>query len=124
MPHLLKAKEQYNLTLFSRYSWQNEKIRLPQLYTTVFDANPAVSQIYTEIYEQYFNHELASTHPRYDLLGYDLTSHLIQHIIYSKQTYTQTLIKNLWAGVQTNLMYIPISLQGGYENRIVHIVHK
>ena len=36
LPHLFRLVGKYQITLYSRYSWQNEKILLPQIYTSVF----------------------------------------------------------------------------------------
>ena len=125
MPHLLKACGQYRLTLFSQYSWQNEKIILPQLYTSVFAPEPVVSEEYETLYRQYFNHELSSTRPRYDLLGYDLTSHLLQ-ILMTKQTNDSTYLSEtpVWEGTQANIHYQPVSEHGGWENHVIHIIHQ
>ncbi len=125
MPHLLKACGQYRLTLFSQYSWQNEKIILPQLYTSVFAPEPVVSEEYKTLYRQYFNHELSSTRPRYDLLGYDLTSHLLQ-ILMTKQTNDSTYLSEtpVWEGTQANIHYQPVSEYGGWENHVIHIIHQ
>lgn len=125
MPHLLKACGQYRLTLFSQYSWQNEKIILPQLYTSVFAPEPVVSEEYETLYRQYFNHELSSTRPRYDLLGYDLTSHLLQ-ILMTKQTNDSTYLSKtpVWEGTQANIHYQPVSEHGGWENYVIHIIHQ
>lgn len=125
MPHLLKACGQYRLTLFSQYSWQNEKIILPQLYTSVFAPEPVVSEEYETLYRQYFNHELSSTRPRYDLLGYDLTSHLLQ-ILMTKQTNDSTYLSKtpVWEGTQANIHYQPVSEHGGWENHVIHIIHQ
>jgi hypothetical protein len=78
MPHLLHARATHNnITLYSHYSWQNEKIILPQIYTSAFKCDYVVPEQYTEMWQQYFTHELTSTLPRYDVLGYDLTYHLL-----------------------------------------------
>ena len=125
MPHLMKIYGQFRITLFSQYSWQKEKIILPQLYTSVFDAEPVVSEEYEELYRQYFNHELASTQPRYDLLGYDLTSQLIQMLVENKNMDTsEWLNTHTWEGAQEKIHYQPVGEQGGWENQIVQIIHQ
>lgn len=122
MPHLLKACGNYRITLFSHYSWQNEKIILPQLYTSVFSPAPMVPDSYEQLFEQYFNHELSSTQPRYDLLGYDLTAHLLAML---QQTNDTTPLTNeSWNGIQANIHYIQTTPQSGYENHNIHIIHQ
>lgn len=125
MPHLLKACGNYRITLFSHYSWQNEKIILPQLYTSVFTPQPTVSEEYEWLFEQYFDHELSSYQPRYDLLGYDLTNQLLDMLILQKSSQDNTvMLQDVWTGTQANIHYQPTAPKGGYENHIVHIIHQ
>ena len=120
MPHLLTASQTYNLTLFSQYSWQTEKILLPQIYTTIFTTDNEVPEEYTSVFEEYFGHTLASTQPRYDLLGYDLTLHLLQ--LLQHDALNQDTIE-VWYGLQSNIEYHRL-VTGGYENQMLHIVRK
>ena len=125
MPHLLKACGNYRITLFSHYSWQSEKIILPQLYTSVFTPQPTVSEEYEWLFEQYFDHELSSYQPRYDLLGYDLTNQLLDMLILQKSSQDNTvMLQDVWTGTQANIHYQPTAPKGGYENHIVHIIHQ
>ena len=125
MPHLLKACGNYRITLFSHYSWQSEKIILPQLYTSVFTPQPTVSEEYEWFFEQYFDHELSSYQPRYDLLGYDLTNQLLDMLILQKSSQDNTvMLQDVWTGTQANIHYQPTAQKGGYENHIVHIIHQ
>lgn len=125
MPHLLKACGTYRITLFSHYSWQSEKIILPQLYTSVFTPQPTVSEEYEWLFEQYFDHELSSYQPRYDLLGYDLTNQLLDMLILQKSSRDNTvMLQDVWTGTQANIHYQPTAPKGGYENHIVHIIHQ
>jgi hypothetical protein len=128
IPHLLAAYSKYRITLFSHYSWQSEKIILPQLYTSVFAKECLVPDNYDELYRTYFNHELSSLQPRYDLLGYDLTKHLLHMLMHGQQD-TNANIREVianypWAGTQANIHYQPIGEQGGFENNNVYIIHQ
>lgn len=126
MPHLLKIYGKYQITLFSQYSWQDERILLPQLYTSVFAPEPQPSEEYERLFDSYFQHDLSSTHPRYDLLGYDLTSQLLHMIHAAEQDSVcvrDTMINHRWEGAQVDIQYMPVSEQGGLENHIVHIIH-
>lgn len=120
MPHLIQGHSAYPITLLSRYSWQNEKIILPQLYTTIFSDSISVTDAYEEIWQQYFNHTLSSTQPRYDLLGYDQTRHLLQLL----QTSTDTINTQVWHGIQSDIQYQQLNPEGGYENQQIHIIRK
>ena len=129
MPHLLQAASMYRITLYSRYSWQNENIALPQLYASVFAREPIVPDNYQVLFDQYFAHELSSTLPRYDLLGYDLTSQLLHTLRHQADTALQADSIHvfgdvLWEGVQADIRYQQATPQGGYENYIMHIIHQ
>ena len=110
----------YHLTLFSQYSWQNEKIVLPQLYTTVFTNDNEIPETYTSVFEEYFGHTIASAQPRYDLLGYDLTMHLLQLLQNDSLNHDTTEVHN---GVQSDIEYHRLEA-GGYENQMIHIIRK
>ena len=129
MPHLLQAATMYRITLYSHYSWQNENIVLPQLYASVFEREPVVPDSYQALFDTYFAHELSSTLPRYDLLGYDLTSHLLHVLRHQVDTTIQADSINvfgdlLWEGVQADIRYKQSAPQSGYENYIMHIIHQ
>ena len=117
MPHLLKLCGNYRITLYSHYSWQSENIILPQLYVSVFAQEPYIPETYQTLFDKYFAHELSSTHPRYDLLGYDLTSHLL-HTLHHQTG------NEVWEGTQTNIHYQQTAPEGGFENHIIHIIHQ
>jgi hypothetical protein len=117
MPHLLKLCGNYRITLYSHYSWQSENIILPQLYVSVFAQEPYIPETYQALFDRYFAHELSSTHPRYDLLGYDLTSHLL-HTLHHQTG------NEVWEGTQTNIHYQQTAPEGGFENHIIHIIHQ
>ena len=120
LPHLLTASQTYHLTLFSQYSWQNEKIVLPQLYTTVFTTDNETPDTYTSVFEEYFGHTIASAQPRYDLLGYDLTMHLLQLLQNDSLNHDTTEVHK---GVQSDIEYHRLEA-GGYENQMIHIIRK
>lgn len=120
MPHLLQGHSTYQITLFSHYSWQNEQIILPQLYTTIFSDSLAVTKEYEGVWQQFFNHELSSLQPRYDLLGYDQTRHLL-HLL---QNSTDSIAAQVWYGTQADIQYHQVSPDGGYENQQIHIIRK
>lgn len=78
LPHLPMGKGRNELALYSHYAWQKEQIVLPQVYATIFATDSVAStDIYEQAYDLYFGHPHASDHPRFDLLGYDLTRQFI-----------------------------------------------
>lgn len=125
IPNLLRASQRYQVTLFSQYSWIDKHIALPQLYTSAFSDSVNIPAAYTEAFTEYFGHDLSSEHPRYDLLGYDLTLHLLRMLQQAHQEETKRLpTDSIWQGTQTNIQYKQVSADGGYENQTIHVIRK
>ena len=78
------------------------------------------SNEYEGVWQQFFNHELSSLQPRYDLLGYDQTRHLL-HLL---QNSTDSIAAQVWYGTQADIQYHQVSPDGGYENQQIHIIRK
>ena len=123
IPHLQQASQNYDITLYSQFSWVDKNIALPIIYTSAFSDTLAIPDIYELDYLKYFGHELSSTHPRYDLLGYDLTLYLVQMIQQTKEE-TGLIPTEEWVGTQTMIHLQKTSTTGGYENQIIHIIRK
>lgn len=128
LPHLSVAAQAYPITLFSRYSWQRQNIPFPQIYTTVFVLQPNVPDYYEDTFRQYFDHALASERPRFDLLGYDLTRHLL-HIVQALRAEVvpdvpQIIAEDVFYGAQSDIRYRRMGAQGGYENYDIRIIRK
>ena len=80
LPHLTKLREQgYRIRLVSQYSWQKEDIDLPQVYTTMFKQE-SNTETYDALWSKYYVTQHVSEAPRYDLLGYDLMTALVQWV--------------------------------------------
>ena len=76
-------------------------------------------------FQEYFGHELSTTLPRYDLLGFDLTLHLLRMLQQAHTAGSNTLpTDTIWNGNLTDIQYQKVSPQGGYENQTIHIIRK
>jgi hypothetical protein len=120
LPHLFRLVGKYQITLYSRYSWQNEKILLPQIYTSVFQESLDSLDTYEDIYNEYFDVAPSSQYPRYDLLGYDLTKHFL-HLLAQKDT---AVIHESWSGAQSVIQYLPSAKHRGFENQKIVVIRK
>ena len=120
LPHLFRLVGKYQITLYSRYSWQNEKILLPQIYTSVFQESLDSLDTYEEIYNEYFDVAPSSQYPRYDLLGYDLTKHFL-YLLVQKDT---AVLQESWSGAQSVIQYEPSTLHRGLENQKIAVIRK
>ena len=125
MPHLLSGYSKYKITLYSHYSWQNEKIILPQIYTSIFKEDYAVPAEYDSVYQAYFGHPLASDLPRYDLLGYDVTLQLLRMLqAFQADSSLCQPASETWYGIQSNISYKSIAPGAGYENREIYVIRR
>lgn len=111
LPRLITASQSRSLTLYSQFAWPREKISLPQIYTSVFstEIEPNMTH-YDLIYDTYFGHTLSGNNPRYDLLGYDLMRELVAHLL-GKEYY----------GLQSDIQFVQIQADGGYQNANIQI---
>lgn len=116
MPHLFPLVVSKHVTLYSRYSWQNEKILTNQIYTSVFAPSVAVDSAYTEAFDTYFHHSLSSSLPRYDLLGYDLTNHVIEMLA--------SEIVSTYQGLQSTIRFERDAAEGGFKNKNIQVIRK
>ncbi|MCQ2345689.1 MAG: LysM peptidoglycan-binding domain-containing protein [Paludibacteraceae bacterium] len=127
MPHLLKTIGRYNVTLLSRYSWQKEKILLPQVYGSIFHTDSTSAAIsYQSDFDLYFGHIPASDQPRYDMLGYDLTHHVLDILHRMTQASTEEekteIIESTYHGLQSDIQFRRQNENGGYLNHKIKIV--
>lgn len=113
MPHLVFTDGNL-LSLYSQYSWQKERILLPQIYTTEFATElPADLTHYNDLYQRYFAHEHAGVDPRYDLLGYDLVRVMLARLMGVE-----------YQGLQSDVTFERVCDAGGYINRNVRVIRK
>lgn len=117
----------YDIMLFGHYSWTTEQIPVPLIYTTVFHQPDAVRiGHYETLYHHYFEHAHAETHPRYDLLGYDLTRALIMQLQNCAQEPNEQLtdecIKARIEGIQSDVIFSRVSEQGGRINEAINVI--
>ena len=116
MPYLMSGKRGKRLTILGQYAWQGERILLPLLTTGVFRTPEGEAATrYEQDFAQYFGHPLSSVLPRYDLLGYDLTSYMLEALKGGAFHAPDTL----YEGIQSSILFKQTE-NGGYEN--THII--
>ena len=120
IPYLLKAMNNYQVTLYSRYSWREEEIGIPHIYTSIFIEDVLSPANYKQIYQKYFENKPLSYSPRYDLLGYDLTKQMIEVVLDP----TATKIMEVWTGAQSTIGYVKSASHAGYENHQISVIRK
>lgn len=127
IPNVFKLSGKYNIAMIGQYSWSTSETALPMIYATVFhEVDPIKEAHYRHLYERYFGHELSSTHPRYDLLGYDLTTYVIRSLVRSQQAINEeqkdNILRNKISGLSTDISLEHINAAGGYLNKGLQVV--
>ena len=111
--HLVQWQEAgYKIRLVSQYSWQKERIVVPQVFASMFTGN-ADRQKYEALWDKYYSVSRTTAIPRYDLLGYDMVNALIAWL--NGQTQKE--------GIQSVVSWQQVG-QGGCQNANVQIVEK
>ena len=111
LPHLQQLKEAgYRIRIVSQYSWQKEKIELPQVFTSMFTVE-GEHEIYDATWSESYKTRHVSDLPRYDLLGYDLTKAMLAWLDGEKEI----------IGLQSAIRWTQIN-QGGFQNACVQVV--
>lgn len=111
LPHLTRLQEAgYRIRIVSQYSWQKEKIALPQVYTSMFDLRDEQAE-YDALWEQSYTNTHVSDSPRYDLLGYDLMRATVGWLHGEKET----------DGLQSHIRWTQVG-EGGWQNASVKVV--
>ena len=113
LPHIAKLQDAgYRIRIISQYSWQKEKITLPQAYTSMFTIEDEHA-IYDAMWAEVFKNEHVSESPRYDLLGYDLMKATIAWLNGEKES----------SGLQSAIRWHQVE-KGGYQNECVKVIVK
>ena len=129
MPSLLNQKKGNRLTVFGHYAWSDEKTLLPIIYTSVFHPADSVrTEHFDELYKHYFGRTLSNTHPRFDLLGYDLTSALIYQLQHCSEAATGQQEDDCFSttlhGLQSDISYRRVAENGGRVNSAIQVLRK
>lgn len=127
MDKLTSQKRSYRLSLLSRYSWSEEKCPISMIYASVFQGNGDMTN-YNRLRERYFHHDLSAHHPRYDLLGYDLTKCLINNLLQARLSAidgnTQVTFAQPYAGLQSNIRFEQPEEHAGWTNAQITVIRK
>ncbi len=119
MPRVLQAKGGHQLTLLTRYSWAQENILLPQVYTSLFvNENSPERAAYEALYARYFGHEHSSESPRFDMLGYDMVQEMVAYLRHWSQG-----VGSEYKGIQSHAVFERVNEEGGYVNTHITVQH-
>ncbi len=110
LPHLTKLQQAgYRIRIVSQYSWYQEEIGVPQVFTSVFTSE-AAREAYDTNWSLFFANAHVSEAPRYDLLGHDLMVALVSWLNGKHET----------NGLQSHIRWQQKE-NGGYQNACVEV---
>ncbi len=113
-----QLQSSFPMLLWSHYAWQKNVINMPHVYTSIFKRSKLIDidlMTYTMRFNRFFGHDLQNDSPRYDLLGYDLTTWLIQWLQNNKQ---DLHLK----GIQSDMHFQTINPNSGAVNTAIQII--
>lgn len=116
-----------NIELIGAYNWvgYKEEIHLPFYYASLFvpDSKRWKQKEYTRSFERYFGHPLSTDFPRYDMLGYDITSMVLNGLNqYGPGGLQQEMPNYRYNGVQSSIQFIRKNPMGGCTNSVLTVL--
>lgn len=129
MPQLARAAQGKRLTLITRYSWQDEPIILPQIFTTVFRRLEDVDDVWYNVeFRRFFTTERQPGRPCYDLLGYDLMTYVLESLQQIHGTEDEQELNAIlcrpFKGLQSDICFDKVDEVGGYQNHDIHVIRR
>jgi len=123
---LQAASSQYSVVLLEKYSWKNQTEKLPNgLYFSPFNTtiNTEKLEQYNKEFTHYFGKAISKELPRFDLLGYDLSSYFISLINKYGNKFTNKIGSyNFSGGLQSKPHFERISNSSGFVNQQVYTI--
>ncbi len=122
LPHLT-APVEHPLYLISYYGWMEHTLPIENYCSAIFKtANAFDFNItrYNMLFHIYYGHAIDNQYPRYDMLGYDITSWLMQAL----QQDTLDFQNVDYHGIQSDIHFHSTTQGGGLENTRINIIQR
>nr|MCR4664649.1 hypothetical protein [Paludibacteraceae bacterium] len=141
IPHVKQLAIRHDVRLLAQDSWMQQADILPlrPVYAYFFlqsDNNSSAANIYNRIHNYYFSsgssYSPAVNYPRFDLLGYDLTSYLLYLLpsLYEHNNNLDTDInpdyifyEPFTTGIQSNIHFVRTNADGGWINEYIQVAY-
>ena len=121
---LYDLHSKFDLGVIGQYAWRNSKSKKPRMYyISPFAGNTEATEFYEQEYQKYYGKFRSNKNPRFDLLGYDLTSFFLSTMKKDGFTFnpsTQSLIFD--NGVQSDLKFVKTEKNGGFVNQHMYLI--
>ena len=124
---VLNRVNNMNIELIGGYNWlgHKEEIHLPFYYASLFvpDSKRWKQKEYTRSFDHYFGHPLSTGFPRYDMLGYDITSMVLNGLNqYGPGGLQQEMPNYRYNGVQSSIQFVRKNPMGGCTNSVLTVL--
>lgn len=92
-------------------------------YISPFAGNKTATDFYEQEYQKYYGKMRSGTNPRFDLLGYDLTTFFLSTMKNDGFTFNRTTPSLTFDnGVQSDLHFVKTGKNGGYVNQKLYLI--
>jgi hypothetical protein len=122
---LRSATNEFDIILFEQFSWRNQDKIIPQnIFISPFSTkyNTLKLNEFNINYVQHFGKSVSKSSPRYDLLGYDLSTYFITLLNkYGSKFIEKIGTYNFSNGIQSDLQFERISNGSGYVNQKLYL---
>jgi len=116
---------QYDIVLFEQYSWKNQSEKMPSsIYVSPFTTKYNSKELgeFNKLYAQLLKSDVNDDSPRFDLLGYDLSTYFISVIHrYGNKFIDRIGNANITNGIQSQLRFERISNESGFVNQRLYV---
>ena len=123
---LRSSSSDYNVVLFEQYNWKNQTEKLPNgLYLSPFSTTINQNKLaeYNKEFMRFYGKTISKELPRYDLLGYDLSSYFISIFHKYGNKFTDKIGSfNYTDGLQSKPLFERISNGSGFVNQRIYLI--
>ena len=120
------SSSDYNVVLFEQYNWKNQTEKLPNgLYLSPFSTTINQNKLaeYNKEFMRFYGKTISKELPRYDLLGYDLSSYFISIFHKYGNKFTDKIGSfNYTDGLQSKPLFERISNGSGFVNQRIYLI--
>lgn len=125
--HLSKLHDlssNYNLGVVGQYSWRSTSGKKPKMYyVSPFMGNSTATDFYEAEFKKYYGNMKTTSNPRFDLLGYDLTSYFLGTMKKNGFTFNNSSLSLRFTnGVQSDFNFQRAGNNGGFVNQNLYLI--
>ncbi len=120
--HTLSSK--YNIGVIGQYSWRAVSGKKPKMYyVSPFNGHMTATQFYESEFKKYYGDMRPITNPRFDLLGYDLTTFFLSTMLKDGFSFIKSDSPIRFTnGVQSNFYFQRVGNKGGFINQNLYLI--